>query len=219
MVRREDYPVDKTRVDRWMDSISEYTRHGNIDQGILTGSTLVVIDMQNFFIQESSHAGIPAAKKIVPNINKLISEFSTNGRLVIFTRHALAESDSPGVMANWWKDTLYDDTPEAELYSELEIPENSVVLRKTTYDAFHNTELYNILKENEVRSLVVTGVMTHLCCETTARVAFVNNFFVFFVVDATATTNEELHISTLKTLSDGFAVPCTTEMLISKKKT
>jgi isochorismate hydrolase len=47
--------------------------------------------------------------------------------------------------------------------------------------------------------------MTNLCCETTARDAFVRNFRVFFLVDGTSTVSEDFHISTLKNLGYGFA--------------
>ena len=56
--------------------------------------------------------------------------------------------------------------------------------------------------------------MTHLCCESTARAAFMKDFEVYFVVDATATQYEELHLSSLRTLSDGFAVPVTTDHVL-----
>jgi bifunctional isochorismate lyase/aryl carrier protein len=56
--------------------------------------------------------------------------------------------------------------------------------------------------------------MTHLCCETTARAAFVAGYEVFFLVDGTASYNEEFHISTLKNLAHGFAVLTTTSQLL-----
>ena len=52
--------------------------------------------------------------------------------------------------------------------------------------------------------------MTHLCCESTARDAFMHDHEVLFVVDATATDDEELHLGSLRALADGFAVLATT---------
>lgn len=49
--------------------------------------------------------------------------------------------------------------------------------------------------------------MTHLCCETTARSAFIRGFDVFFTIDGTATYNEDFHFGTLYNLAHGFAVP------------
>jgi isochorismate hydrolase len=61
------------------------------------------------------------------------------------------------------------------------------------------------LVEMGVKEVIVTGVMTNLCCETTAREAFVKGFRVFFSTDATATSDLELHEATLKNLAYGFA--------------
>ena len=57
-----------------------------------------------------------------------------------------------------------------------------------------------------VETVIVTGVMTHLCCETTAREAFVRGFNVVFPVDGTLTQNRLFHEATLRNLSHGFAV-------------
>jgi isochorismate hydrolase len=56
--------------------------------------------------------------------------------------------------------------------------------------------------------------MAHLCCETTARSAFVRGFEVFFVVDATATYNRQFHQSTLINLAHGFAIPVLTQEVL-----
>ena len=56
-----------------------------------------------------------------------------------------------------------------------------------------------------VEEVIVTGVMTNLCCDTTAREAFIRGFRVFFSTYATATSDLELHEATLKNLAYGFA--------------
>ncbi|MES0360330.1 MAG: isochorismatase family protein, partial [Anaerolineales bacterium] len=59
-----------------------------------------------------------------------------------------------------------------------------------------------------------SGVMTHLCCETTARSAFVRGFEVFFVIDGTATYNEDYHMATLLNLAHGFTTPVLTKEVL-----
>jgi isochorismate hydrolase len=56
-----------------------------------------------------------------------------------------------------------------------------------------------------MKELIIGGVMTNLCCETTARDAFVHDYEVFFLKDGTATQNEEFQQATLLNLSFGFA--------------
>jgi len=63
--------------------------------------------------------------------------------------------------------------------------------------------------------LAVTGVMTHLCCETTARSAFMRGFDVFFAIDGTATYTEALHRAALLNLAHGFTLPVLTEEILA----
>ena len=74
-------------------------------------------------------------------------------------------------------------------------------------------------RSKEIRVIFITGVMTNCCCETTARDGFVRDYRVFFVSDATATTDKELHLASLKNLCYGFAHVLSTEELCRYIKT
>ena len=218
MAKRENYMSDQNSIPTLEDDLQEFIRHEAIGFARPERSALLVIDMQNFFTDESSHAFIPSIGSIIPKINALIELYSTTGLPILFSRHGLLEGEHPGIMAEWWSDTVMEGTKQAELAPDLTVPEDAIVFRKTTYDCFHGTELHRTLTDLGVKTLAITGVMTHLCCETTARAAFVRDFQVLFVMDATATVNRDLHLSTLRTLADGFAVPCTTADLIATIK-
>ncbi len=168
-------------------------------------AALLVIDMQEYFLNQKSHACLPAGAAISQNVAALISAFRARGLPVIFTRHAVAEGEDAGSMARWWGDVIREGSPMARVVPELAPAQDEDVLRKTQYDAFYGTDLEKILREKGVRRLAICGVMTDLCCETTARSAFVRGFDVFFCADGTATINESLHISALRTLAHGFA--------------
>jgi bifunctional isochorismate lyase/aryl carrier protein len=77
--------------------------------------------------------------------------------------------------------------------------------QKSQYDAFYQTSLEEMLHAKGVTQVVICGVMTHLCCETTARSAFIRGFEVFFPVDGTATYNLAYHKASLLNLAHGFA--------------
>ena len=79
------------------------------------------------------------------------------------------------------------------------------LIQKSQYDAFYQTDLEKLLREKDVSQVIICGVMTHLCCETTARSAFMRGFEVFFPVDGTATYNLEFHRASLMNLAHGFA--------------
>ena len=175
-------------------------------------AALLVLDMQEYFISESSHAYIPSAPAIVSGIDKLIVAFSCADYPVIFTRHLNTPEDA-GMMTEWWRDLI---TPQSAYSRSITFTkaQNSIQIIKTQYDAFYHTELEGTLHNFDISQVVICGVMTHLCCETTARSAFMRGFEVFFTVDGTATYNEELHRASLLTLSHGFAIPVLIEELL-----
>lgn len=161
-------------------------------------AALLVIDVQNYFSS--------MAKPILPNLLATIRLCRRASIPVFFTRHCHKSPSDHGLLAEWWNgDLVFDGTPEAELMPELDRSPDDVVLEKNTYSAFQGTRLQETLKERRVEEVIVTGVMTNLCCETTARDAFVKGFRVFFSTDATATADAELHDAALKNLAYGFA--------------
>lgn len=168
-------------------------------------SALLVLDMQKYFLRPSSHAYVPSAEAVVPKVRSLVEAYAERDLPVILTRHTNLPEDA-GVMGRWWRELILPDHPLSGIVPELDIS-YGIILDKHQYDAFYGTGLEDLLKEKGVSQVVVCGVMTHLCCETTARSAFVRGFEVFFPVDGTATYNEAFHRATLLNLSHGFAVP------------
>jgi isochorismate hydrolase len=177
-------------------------------------SALLLLDLQAYFLDESSHAFVPSAIAILPGINALIRAYSCQNLPVLFTRH-LNTSQDAGLMATWWRELLAADSPLSRIDPRLEI-HNAVTISKTRYDAFLNSPLEKLLREMNVRQLVICGVMTHLCCETTARSAFMRGFEVFFCVDGTATYNEAFHRASLLNLAHGFATLVLVQDILTK---
>lgn len=175
-------------------------------------AALLVLDMQEYFLQEKSHAFIPSAPAILPNIQTLIRIFCERNRPIVFTRHVNTDGDA-GMMSSWWQEMIRPESPASTISASLDVS-TGVVIPKTQYDAFYNTSLEDVLRGRGVEQVVVTGVMTHLCCETTARSAFVRGFAVFFCVDGTATYTEEAHQASLLNLAHGFAVPAISHEII-----
>ena len=183
-----------------------------MDRSLLTeGTALLVIDMQRFFTDPSSHASFPTADTIVGNVQRVLTAFRSRGLPVIFTRHALASGEDAGAMGRWWRDVLTVDDPLSNIDERVRPSGTELVLRKTRYSAFVGTDLDDRLRASGISRLFIAGVMTHLCCESTARDAFMRDHDVFLIVDATASKNEELHLGSLRALADGFAVLADTE--------
>ena len=166
-------------------------------------TALLVVDMQGWFLDPASHAYLPGAEYIIPGLVSLSRAFWENGLPVVFTRHLNTEDDA-GSLGLWWSDLIRVEDPLSEIAPALDTSVG-IVLEKSQYDAFHGTRLEDTLRERRVQRVVVTGVATHLCCETTARSAFVRGFEVTFPVDGTATYDEQHHLATLLNLAHGFA--------------
>jgi isochorismate hydrolase len=177
-------------------------------------SALLAVDMQRYFLDRASHAFAPSAVAVIPRVVRLAAKFAEMARPVVLTRHMNSAGDA-GMLARWWEDTMREDDPLNSITDELTTL-GALTIRKTQYDAFYRTELERELEERGIEQLVVTGVLTHLCCETTARSAFVRGFAVFFAVDGTATYDEDFHRAAVLNLSHGFAVPVLTDDLISR---
>lgn len=166
---------------------------------------LLILDMQKYFFDPKSHAFIPSGPAIIPFIKNLVNYFTTMQQPIIFTKH-VNDPDTAGMMGTWWRKLIDRNSPTSELIDELDVTKG-ILISKEQYDAFWNTDLHSLLKAKGVEQVIITGVMTHLCCESTARTAFIRNYQVFFVVDGTATYNQELHEASLLNLSHGFVKP------------
>ena len=180
-------------------------------------TALLVVDMQGYFLDPVSHAYLASAAEIVPGLVSLARAFQERGLPVIFTRHLNTEEDA-GSLGLWWNDLIRAEDPLSEIASALDTSVG-IVMEKSQYDAFHGTGLEDILRERGVERVVVTGVATHLCCETTARSAFVRGFEVTFPVDGTATYDEQHHLATILNLAHGFATTPRVQDLIEAMET
>ncbi|MGB2963442.1 MAG: isochorismatase family protein [Anaerolineales bacterium] len=178
-------------------------------------AALLILDMQRYFLDPDSHAFIPSAGAIIPGLNRLGELFRFNMRPVIASQHINTAEDA-GMMSTWWSDLLTDDHPMINLHPDLDIKEGEI-LAKSQYNAFYQSDLADILGQSNTEQLVVCGVMTHLCCETTAREAFVRGFEVFFPVDGTASYNQKFHQASLQNLAHGFAILTTVEQLLQEE--
>ncbi len=117
------------------------------------------------------------------------------------------------MLAEWWGDQIDYGSKDWELNKSLTPSAADEIIDKNRYSAFHGTGLDDSLKSKKIDELIITGVMTNCCCETTARDAFVRDYRVFFVSDATATVSDELHLASLKNLAFGFSYILSTKQL------
>ncbi len=172
---------------------------------------LLVVDLQKFFLDPGSPAHLPSAPAVLPNVVRLVDAFRDRGLPVFFSRHAHVDPDKDGgMMTVWWRQVCRDGTSESELSPLLRArPEE--IFRKCRYSAFSNADLDRALRRAQVEDLLVAGIVTNLCVESTVRDAFDMGYRTFIPVDATAAHTESYHIGSVMSLAQGFSVVGRTE--------
>lgn len=171
----------------------------------INSSALVVVDAQLYFTSNLSHAWLPSSEPVISRIKEIVSFFNKRKLLVVFTKHIDIVKPN-NMLLRWWREKINSLDKLSELDDRIYDGKSDIII-KHTYDAFYSTRLYSYLKKNKIKKVFVSGFVTNLCCETTARSAFVRDFEVWFGIDTTAAYSKEHHISSITNLSHGFAVP------------
>ncbi|MCD6119571.1 cysteine hydrolase [bacterium] len=201
--------------ERWLSAIEPFNQH-KMDIAV-ENAALLVVDMQKFFLDPASPTFTCGGRAVTPGIARLIDSFRTAGRPVIYTCHVHhPDGIDAGIMADWWEGMCIEGSPESEVADELAPLPGEKIIFKHRYSAFYNTDLDTVLRCLGVRDIVVCGIMTNLCCESTVRDAYFRDYRVFFPADGTGSINEEMHMASLLNLSFGFAFVTRVEDIIAQ---
>jgi nicotinamidase-related amidase len=195
-------------------------------QAELRKLALLNVDLQNIFVQGSPIAA-PDGLAVVERVNRLSAACRRLGVPVVHTLHVTrADGSNVGVLGEIIppvKDGLIArGGPPAALHASVQVEPSDILLEKPRYGAFHATDLELILRSRGIDSVIITGIATNVCAETTAREACVRDFRVFFMSDGTATSDmlgvprAELQRATLAVLAFGFAQVLTVDEMIRK---
>lgn len=165
---------------------------------------LLVIDVQNEYF--TGQLPVTHPDKSLENILKVMQTATEQNIPVIVVQHTETEADTP---------VFKKGTPTWELHPEIAKQPHDLLIEKNLPGSFTGTELEDWLKAHEIDTIVISGYMTQMCCDTTARQAAHLNYSVEFLSDSTGTlafeneagraTAEELHRSTLVSQSSGLA--------------
>jgi ureidoacrylate peracid hydrolase len=174
---------------------------------------LLVVDMQNGFCHPEGSfprigRGLEGAMEAVANAAVAVGQARAAAIPVVFTRHvyrpgrpdegAALVRNSPelaGVAG------LADGTWDADVCEELGCAPDDLVVDKVRFDAFQWTSLEPLLRGLNVTALMICGVVTNICVETTARSAFMRDFPVTLLADCCAAKTRRLHELSVEVLS------------------
>jgi len=136
-------------------------------------SALLVIDMQKFFLDSTSPTFTCGGLAILPRLKQLIQTFREANRPVIYSCHVHHPNRiDTGIMAWWWDGMYIEGSPESNVHDSIAPLKGNKIIFKHRYSAFYNTDLETVLRCMKIEDLAISGIMTNMCCESTARDAY-----------------------------------------------
>ena len=203
--------------------ISHVTPLRGLTDKVGAGHTaLIVIDVQNDFcapggMMDKEGMDLSSVQEMAERLPPLISAARAAGVLVVFVRNVYTSEHNFYLSDAWLEQAsrtrkgsytrrgvCMEGAWEGEFYGDVRPEPRDPVVTKHRFNAFRNTDLDTILRANGIRTTVFTGVATNVCVETSARDAFMHDYYVVFTTDGTATYAREDHEATLRNIGHNF---------------
>ncbi|MFP6736786.1 MAG: isochorismatase family cysteine hydrolase [Rhodospirillales bacterium] len=190
-------------------------------------TALLVVDMQNYFVSEDERTGCGPAREITPNINRLASALrAAGGQVVWIVTEATEEANES--WSNFYETHSEDGGAHRrkvmvpgqsayEIWPQLEVLDGDTQFVKARYSAFLKApggDLEALLNTRGIKTLLVTGVATNVCCESTARDAMMVGFRTIMVSDGNAAYTAEFHEATMRNFISVFGDVHSTDDLL-----
>lgn len=191
------------------------------EETLAAGHTaLLIIDMQKDFCKpgfgaEQAGRDLTMARGVIPAIADLLEGARAAGVVVAHVGFSTAPdhaSDSGSWLAQRRRATASSDSlcitgsEGEEFIDELSPRAGEYVIRKRRYSAFTGTDLDLLLRARGVKSVIVTGVSTNACVETTGRAAFELGYYLAVPSDCCGSWNRDLHEATLANVRHRFGI-------------
>lgn len=185
----------------------------------------LVIDMQRDFVEQGRPMEVPMARHRLPRMAELVTNSRMLGIPVIYTQHVLLENFdvSPletGIQPHLKTSGMRSGTDGIEIVDDLKPAKKDVVITKHRYDAFHNTQLESVLNTirgyRGVDTLLITGTLTEVCCDSTARSGFMRDYRIVFASESTGGLTASAQESTENTMAKFFGRVLTNSEIMSE---
>ena len=184
-------------------------------------AAIIVVDVQNDFCHPNGvlgRAGVPTASsmEMIPRLERLLAAARANGTKIVFiqTIHEDATDSDAWKWRMKEQNLCRKGTWGAEFTTVAPLPGEPVVI-KHRYSAFIGTRLDSILRTFNTKTLIMTGVATNVCVESTARLGFMMDYHILFTSDCTAASSEAEHNGALKNIARSFGTVATSDEVIA----
>ena len=184
-------------------------------------AALLIVDVQNDFAAEGGMMDregndLSMSQGIIPRLQQLIDEAHEADVPIIFIRNVY-NTDANWYLSDVWLEqakrarqgsyvihsVCAPDSWAGDFY-EIRPTEKDVIVTKHRFSAFQDTDLDLILRSRGIRTLIMTGIATNVCVESTARDGFFRDYYIVFTSDCTATYSKEDHEGTLNNIRRFF---------------
>lgn len=191
-------------------------------------TALVVVDMQKYFMTEPYQAACPIAQEVVPNVNRLAEAVRQAGGIVVWIQNlsswesleswSVARERYTDEKAQHRWESMQRDADGFQLWPELDVRPEDKRVTKRRYSAFiqGSSDIELVLKDAGIRTVIVTGVATNVCCESTARDAMMLNYRTMMVSDGCATNTDAEHAASLGAFYLNFGDVQSTDEIIAR---
>jgi ureidoacrylate peracid hydrolase len=185
-------------------------------------TAILVIDMQNDFCSPNGHIAksgrdISASHRVAARLPGMLTRAREAGALVIFVRNIYSTEHNHYLSDVWLDHAAHKrdgggtrtpfcaaDSWGADFYGDVRPEPGDALVTKHRYSAFHNTDLETILRANGIRTIVLTGAVTNVCIETTAREGYVRDYYVVLAEDGSAAYSSEDQAAAIRNIGRYF---------------
>ena len=200
----------------------------SLEQQITPSHTaLLVIDMQNDFCAEGGyvnrhwHIDMADSDALAGEIMQLVKAARQQGVMVIWVRavydnELISDAHLARVLQQAHSDTVCSEGSwGAEFFPGIEPASDETIITKHRYSAFHGTDLDGVLTQKNISTLIITGVSTHICVDSTLRAAFFEGYHVVIPRDCVSAGDPQAQEVTLATVESSFGFVSDAQTIIN----
>jgi nicotinamidase-related amidase len=182
-------------------------------KGDRVGIGILVVDLINDFV--TGKLGNPRAQAIIPNVSRLVNAARIKNIAIIY----ITDAHLHGIDLEFevWGSHAEAGTLGAEIVPELEPLKGDFHLYKRRYSAFYATGLDALLRELEIDTIVLTGVLTNICIQHTAADAFFRGYNIIVPFDCVEALNDDEQKTSMEFMKRMYNIEVTDSEKIIKR--
>lgn len=164
-------------------------------------SALIIVDMVKDFTDPEGLVYYPENRVVLPKISKVLSKCRDSGMTIVFMQHCYRKDKMDKNLVNMRPNCIEGSGGE-DIDSLLAVDaEHDYVIKKRRYSGFFGTDLDLVLRENNIKNVIIVGTKTNCCIRATVTDAHYLNYEPIVLSDCVATNSEvvnEVHLDDIR---------------------